>query len=264
VRLLGSSLEEIVDRFGQAELGLHGLLANRAPPSLAHGLHHRPVDVIQQLPVSGSQRDLQLNPDPAIGRPIKPYRTAIGAQALHRFRCLLLLQLQGGIGNDFDELDSWSHGSPLTTRNLEQITAPLLSFHLDQKRIGRESENKNRMLIECMSHLLDEVSIELADPQARTSARTSEDGDFFLEPAAKTILFDLQIVTGLKVQPETLGGTEVSRKAKRGVGCDRTLAMNDLVDSTRRHADVGRQPILREAQRFQKLLEKDLTRMNRR
>ncbi len=47
------------------------------------------------------------------------------------------------------------------------------------------------------------------DPLARTAARTSEDGDFFLEPAAEAVLLDLQIVTGLQIQPETLRGPEV-------------------------------------------------------
>src|ERR1700693_1504250 len=66
VRLLGSPLEQVVYRLWQAKLGLDGLLTSRTTSSLPHNFHHRPVDVIQQLPVSRGQRDLQLNPDLAI------------------------------------------------------------------------------------------------------------------------------------------------------------------------------------------------------
>jgi len=88
--------------------------------------------------------------------------------------------------------------------------------------------------------------------------------DFSVQTIAEPILFDLEVVADLKVQPEALAHAKETRQAKSSVGADRPLAMNDLVDTTSGDSDVLGEAILAQPHRPQKLLEKDLSGVYRR
>jgi hypothetical protein len=51
----------------------------------------------------------------------------------------------------------------------------------------------------------------------------------------------LTIVPRLQIEPEALGHPEVVRQAMRDFGVDRTLTLNDLVDSSCRNIDISRE-----------------------
>jgi hypothetical protein len=94
--------------------------------------------------------------------------------------------------------------------------------------------------------------------QRRCRSRCSEYRDFFLESASQCIALLFQVEARLQIQPKIIGRTEVASQAKRCVCGDSTLAMNDLVDSAWRHADVERESILRNPKRPEKILEQYL------
>ena len=48
----------------------------------------------------------------------------------------------------------------------------------------------------------------------------------------------IQVEACLKIEPESIRGSEIARESKRSVSCHRPLAMHDLVYPTRRNADV--------------------------
>ena len=58
------------------------------------------------------------------------------------------------------------------------------------------------------------------------------------------VFFDFEVVAGLEVEPETGGGAEVASQPERGVGGDPPLAVDDLVDPPRGHADRDGEPVL--------------------
>ncbi len=82
----------------------------------------------------------------------------------------------------------------------------------------------------------------------------SKDRDFPLKAIPQYVFLKLHIVSCLQVHPELLGGSEVPGKTKRGIRSDSTLSVNNLVDSSGRHTDILRQPILRDAHWLEELL----------
>ena len=66
----------------------------------------------------------------------------------------------------------------------------------------------------------------------------------------------LQIEPGLRISPE------ISPKPQRGIGRDRPLAVNNLVDSPRRNTDGLGQRVLAEPQRTHEIFQQDLAGMN--
>ena len=72
----------------------------------------------------------------------------------------------------------------------------------------------------------------------------------------------LEIVVGLEPHPELFRRAEVARQTQRRVGGDRTLGVDDLVDSTRRYAHRPSDAVLAEPHGDQEFLEQDLSRMN--
>jgi len=64
------------------------------------------------------------------------------------------------------------------------------------------------------------------------------------EGGAKMVLLDLEVVAGLQVEPEPVGGAEVAGQAQRGVRGDASLAVDDLVDPPWRDGDGDRQVVL--------------------
>jgi len=79
-----------------------------------------------------------------------------------------------------------------------------------------------------------------------------------IECASKAVLFDLEVVAGLKVEPEPVGGREEAGQPQRGVGRDPALAVDDLVDPPPGDTDGDSQPVLGDLQRNEELLEEDL------
>ena len=60
------------------------------------------------------------------------------------------------------------------------------------------------------------------------------------------ILRTVELVTALQVDPELRRGAEVLRESQRGICGDPPLAVHDLVDSARRHADRHGELVLRD------------------
>lgn len=83
-------------------------------------------------------------------------------------------------------------------------------------------------------------------------------GTDLLKGVTEMILLDLEVVTNLEIEPEPVAGTEVSRQAKRGVGADPTGAMDDLIDATRRYADLDGEMMLCGAEGLKELLQQHL------
>jgi hypothetical protein len=64
----------------------------------------------------------------------------------------------------------------------------------------------------------------------------------------------------LQVQPKLRRHLEIPPQPQGRVRRDGTLALHDLVDATRWHADVLRQPVLAQAHRLQEILFQNLAR----
>ena len=79
-----------------------------------------------------------------------------------------------------------------------------------------------------------------------------------VEGGAEVVLLDLEVVAGLQVEPEPVGGAEVARQPQRGVGCDPALAVDDLIDPSWRDTDRDGEVVLGDLQRGQEVLEEDL------
>lgn len=60
-----------------------------------------------------------------------------------------------------------------------------------------------------------------------------------------------EVVWGLEVEPELRVVAEIAAEAERGVGGDRTPAVEDVRDAARGHAEVEGQPIGAEILRIQ-------------
>jgi len=85
-----------------------------------------------------------------------------------------------------------------------------------------------------------------------------------VEYAAEVVLFGLEVVSRLQVEPEPVGGREVSGQSQRGVCGDPALAVDDLVDPSWGDPDGDGQPVLGDLQRDEELLEENLPGVDRR
>jgi hypothetical protein len=83
-----------------------------------------------------------------------------------------------------------------------------------------------------------------------------------LERIEQSIALHLEVVTPLKVHPESFRGSEIAGHSKGRVGGDPTLAVHDLVDSPRRDADGHSQSVLGNAEWLEILDQKHLTWMD--
>lgn len=72
----------------------------------------------------------------------------------------------------------------------------------------------------------------------KISARFSENRDLLLQSILEAISLQFEIVALLKIQPENGSRPKVPCKSKSSVGSDGSLAMNDLIDSSRRNTDL--------------------------
>jgi hypothetical protein len=85
---------------------------------------------------------------------------------------------------------------------------------------------------------------------------------FCLEAVSKAVLFHLQIVSGLKIQPEPLACAKEPGQPQGGIRGDIPLPVNNLVDASRRDADTLGQPVLADFHRAQELFQEDLAGVN--
>ncbi|HEY4159986.1 MAG TPA: hypothetical protein VGM29_17865 [Polyangiaceae bacterium] len=99
-------------------------------------------------------------------------------------------------------------------------------------------------------------------PAPRDSASPTPNLDVLGELAPKAVRFDSEIVGCLKIQPETRGITEKSSEPQRGIGADRALTMDDLVDTSSRNTQAFGEAVLSERQGLEKFFIQDLAGMN--
>lgn len=78
---------------------------------------------------------------------------------------------------------------------------------------------------------------------------TRADEDLFFQSFPEAVLLHFQFVMGLQVEPEAFRGSEIARQPKTRVRGDRAFAVNNLVDTARRHTDILGQAILADAVR---------------
>ena len=88
-------------------------------------------------------------------------------------------------------------------------------------------------------------------PRRSDSARL----DLFLDAIPDAIVFHIQVVLCLKVQPKPLRGPEVASQSQRRVCRDGPRAVHDLVDPAGRNIDVLGKAILTDPQGRQELFE---------
>jgi hypothetical protein len=93
--------------------------------------------------------------------------------------------------------------------------------------------------------------------------RRGQDLDLTPQPIAEPVLLDLKVMVNLKVEPEPLGGPEVSGKAQGGIGGDRPRPVDDLEDPPRGDSRLLGEPIRADRKRDQGFLEEDLAGMDR-
>jgi hypothetical protein len=84
-----------------------------------------------------------------------------------------------------------------------------------------------------------------------------------LERVEQSIAFYFEVITPLKVHPESLGGSEIAGHSKGRVGGDPALAVHDLVNSPGRDAYGHGQSVLGDAEWLEILDQKHLTWMDR-
>ena len=77
-----------------------------------------------------------------------------------------------------------------------------------------------------------------------------------------SVTLGLEFESNLKVEPEALGGAEVSREPKSGVRSDATLAEDDLVHTPSRDTNVLGQAVLSETVGLKELGQEDFARMD--
>ena len=77
--------------------------------------------------------------------------------------------------------------------------------------------------------------------------------DFLVDPRCERVVSNIEIVVHLETQPEAGGIAKEPGQPQSGVGRDRALAVNELVDPARGHPKPGAQPVLADAQGREKL-----------
>jgi hypothetical protein len=85
-----------------------------------------------------------------------------------------------------------------------------------------------------------------------------------VECVDKAITLEFEVVPPLEVHPEPLGRAEVPSHPERRVGRDATLAVHDLVDASRWHADGDCQSMLGDAEWLEEFVHEDFAWMDRR
>jgi hypothetical protein len=87
--------------------------------------------------------------------------------------------------------------------------------------------------------------------------------NLLIQAVAQSITFNVKIELRLQVQPEPLGGPEISSQSQGRVRRNRTLPVHDLVYTARGNTDVHGAPVLTDSHGNKELLEQDLSCMDR-
>ncbi len=85
---------------------------------------------------------------------------------------------------------------------------------------------------------------------------------YYQPAAAGGLLCRLAVVVCLQIQPHFSGPCEIAGKAQGGVCGDGAIALHDLIDAARGHADVPREAVFRKTERQKKILAQNFTGMN--
>jgi len=83
-----------------------------------------------------------------------------------------------------------------------------------------------------------------------------------IESVSEAVLLPLKIEVGLEVDPKPWRDSEVAPQTQGRVRRDASVPMDNLVDSSRRNADVLGEAILRDAHGLEELLHEDLARVD--
>src|SRR2546426_12733410 len=95
------------------------------------------------------------------------------------------------------------------------------------------------------------------------SAGFSVPTNFRCESVSKSVRLRVELVVHWKPEPKLRRHAEVAGQTQRRIRRDSTLAQDNLIDSTRRNAQLLRKAILSQFHWLQEFLHEDLSRMNR-
>ncbi len=98
--------------------------------------------------------------------------------------------------------------------------------------------------------------------QAASRSDHRRTGPDLCQNGAHRLFCNLSVIMSLQIQPHFSGPSEVAGEAQGGVSGDGALALYDLVDAARGHADVLSKAVFRQAERQEEILSKDFTGMN--
>jgi len=85
---------------------------------------------------------------------------------------------------------------------------------------------------------------------------------FTVDTITQLSFSDFKVITNLQPQPDRRTCTKVTRQAHGGIYGNCTLTIHNLADTNRCNADIVRQTILTQAERFHEVLEQNFARMN--
>lgn len=83
-------------------------------------------------------------------------------------------------------------------------------------------------------------------------------GDHSIKLVGKSLRFHFEIIVGLQIHPTLRIGAEEAGKTQGGIGCNCTPAGYDLPDAPLGHANGLGEPVLRDPQGLEEVLEQDL------
>lgn len=88
--------------------------------------------------------------------------------------------------------------------------------------------------------------------------------DLAIQPFGQSIAGGFKVVPGLQIHPELGFHREKASRSQGRIRGDAPLPMGDFIDTARRHTDCPGQAILTHQHRFEEILKKDFSRMDRR
>jgi len=94
-------------------------------------------------------------------------------------------------------------------------------------------------------------------------SRALIDRHFGFETASKSVLLGLHVESRLQIHPKELSCPKEAREAKRCICTDRSLPVDDLIDSASWYADLLSETVLTDPHGLQILLQENLARMYR-
>lgn len=123
-------------------------------------------------------------------------------------------------------------------------------------------KDRVRVMVEAANVLL---AVQAHARKARDTGDGSGGGEGLdlVKGVAEPVALDFELVAALQVQPEPFAGAEVPGETQGRVGGDAALAVNDLVDPARGHADRDGDTVLCDPEWFDVVELQDLTGMDR-